>query len=203
MSRRIENRIEVPGTPEQVWEAIATGPGIEAWFVPADVEPREGGRVALDMLVSTLHADGEGWDDVLESMHQGWSTYLLNLRAHLTHFPGQRCATIMVSGRAPGPPARAWPELTGALGLADATEGETVAATGAPSLEGIVEYRGEGDLLLRLTAPAAGIALVYVYPWQETVRTNVHLYLFEASAQVAAREAPRWREWMAEVATAA
>jgi uncharacterized protein YbjQ (UPF0145 family) len=27
MSRRIENRIEVPGTPERVWEAIATGPG--------------------------------------------------------------------------------------------------------------------------------------------------------------------------------
>ena len=46
MSRRIENRIEVPGTPEQVWEAIATGPGIEAWFVPARVED---GRVALDM----------------------------------------------------------------------------------------------------------------------------------------------------------
>jgi uncharacterized protein YndB with AHSA1/START domain len=28
-----ENTIEVPGTPEQVWEAIATGPGTEAWFV--------------------------------------------------------------------------------------------------------------------------------------------------------------------------
>ncbi|MFF5982826.1 SRPBCC domain-containing protein [Streptomyces olindensis] len=36
--------VEVPGTPEQVWEAIATGPGVEAWFVPAEVEPREGGR---------------------------------------------------------------------------------------------------------------------------------------------------------------
>lgn len=29
--------IEVPGTPEQVWEAIATGPGISAWFMPAEV----------------------------------------------------------------------------------------------------------------------------------------------------------------------
>ncbi|WP_419994853.1 SRPBCC family protein [Streptomyces boninensis] len=36
--------VEVPGTPEEVWEVIATGPGIEAWFVPAEVEPREGGR---------------------------------------------------------------------------------------------------------------------------------------------------------------
>jgi uncharacterized protein YndB with AHSA1/START domain len=30
--------IEVPGTPEQVWEAIATGPGITAWFMPAEVD---------------------------------------------------------------------------------------------------------------------------------------------------------------------
>ena len=48
MTRRIENPIEVPGTPEEVWEAIATSHGIECWFVPAEVEPR-GGRVALDM----------------------------------------------------------------------------------------------------------------------------------------------------------
>ncbi|MDA0179600.1 SRPBCC domain-containing protein [Solirubrobacter phytolaccae] len=46
---RRENRIEVPGTPEQVWEAIATGHGIETWFVPAEVEGRVGGKVRLDM----------------------------------------------------------------------------------------------------------------------------------------------------------
>lgn len=37
--------VEVPGTPEQIWETIATGPGIEAWFVRADVEPRLGGKI--------------------------------------------------------------------------------------------------------------------------------------------------------------
>ncbi|MEO3751947.1 SRPBCC domain-containing protein [Streptomyces sp. B6B3] len=40
--------VEVPGTPDEVWQAIATGPGIEAWFVPAEVEPREGGRFVTD-----------------------------------------------------------------------------------------------------------------------------------------------------------
>jgi uncharacterized protein YndB with AHSA1/START domain len=35
--------VEVPGTPEQVWKAIATGPGISSWFVPSEVEEREGG----------------------------------------------------------------------------------------------------------------------------------------------------------------
>jgi uncharacterized protein YndB with AHSA1/START domain len=39
---------EVPGTPEQVWETIATGPGIECWFVPAEVEGREGGTITTD-----------------------------------------------------------------------------------------------------------------------------------------------------------
>lgn len=43
--RRLEVEMEVPGTPEQVWEAIATGPGITAWFMPAEVEGRVGGSV--------------------------------------------------------------------------------------------------------------------------------------------------------------
>jgi uncharacterized protein YndB with AHSA1/START domain len=46
--RRIELEIEVPGTPEQVWQAIATGQGITAWFVPARVEEQVGGVIELD-----------------------------------------------------------------------------------------------------------------------------------------------------------
>ena len=41
--RWISVEAEVPGTPEQVWRAIATGAGISAWFVPSKVEEREGG----------------------------------------------------------------------------------------------------------------------------------------------------------------
>ena len=36
--RSVEAEIEVPGTPETVWTAIATGPGISSWFVPAEVD---------------------------------------------------------------------------------------------------------------------------------------------------------------------
>lgn len=36
--RYVEAEAEVPGTPEQVWEAIATGPGISSWFVPTEFE---------------------------------------------------------------------------------------------------------------------------------------------------------------------
>jgi uncharacterized protein YndB with AHSA1/START domain len=41
--RSIELEIEVDGTPEEVWRAIATGPGISSWYVPHTVDEREGG----------------------------------------------------------------------------------------------------------------------------------------------------------------
>lgn len=46
--RVIDLSIEVPGTPEEVWRAIATGPGISSWFVPHEVEEHEGGHVTVD-----------------------------------------------------------------------------------------------------------------------------------------------------------
>jgi uncharacterized protein YndB with AHSA1/START domain len=37
------------GHAEEVWEAIATGPGISAWLQPTEVEERQGGRFSFDM----------------------------------------------------------------------------------------------------------------------------------------------------------
>lgn len=42
--RSVSAEVEVKGTPEAVWEAIASGPGISAWFVPAEVDGRVGGQ---------------------------------------------------------------------------------------------------------------------------------------------------------------
>lgn len=42
--RTVETEVEVPGTPEDVWNAIATGPGISAWFVPSTIDGRVGGK---------------------------------------------------------------------------------------------------------------------------------------------------------------
>jgi uncharacterized protein YndB with AHSA1/START domain len=41
--RSIAVEVEVPGTPEQVWQAIATGPGVSSWFVPTEI--RDDGTV--------------------------------------------------------------------------------------------------------------------------------------------------------------
>src|SRR3954471_13624444 len=42
--RSIQVEVEVPGTPEEVWQAIATGPGITSWFVPTEVESGKDGK---------------------------------------------------------------------------------------------------------------------------------------------------------------
>jgi len=46
MGKRFEQRrdAEVPASPEEVWAAIATGPGIDSWFMGhSEVEPGGGG----------------------------------------------------------------------------------------------------------------------------------------------------------------
>src|SRR4051812_44479172 len=47
--RSVQIEIEVPGTPEEVWQAIATGPGISSWMVPAEFEEKDGKPVAVKM----------------------------------------------------------------------------------------------------------------------------------------------------------
>ena len=47
--RSVRVEVEVPGTPEEVWQAIATGPGISSWFVPTEFEERDGKPVAVTL----------------------------------------------------------------------------------------------------------------------------------------------------------
>jgi len=46
---RLEFSVEVPGTPDQVWHAIATATGMSAWFLPTEIEEREGGSLHFSM----------------------------------------------------------------------------------------------------------------------------------------------------------
>jgi uncharacterized protein YndB with AHSA1/START domain len=47
----VRKEIEVQATPEEIWEAIATGAGIDGWFLGTgnEVEPRLGGRVVINV----------------------------------------------------------------------------------------------------------------------------------------------------------
>lgn len=62
--RAIDLSVEVVGTPEQVWEAIATGPGISAWFVPTTVEEQLDG--------ATTSRFGEGPEMLIPGRVAAW-----------------------------------------------------------------------------------------------------------------------------------
>ena len=52
MGREFEEHGElvVPATPEQVWDAIATGPGLDGWFMGRnEVRPGPGGSIRTDL----------------------------------------------------------------------------------------------------------------------------------------------------------
>jgi uncharacterized protein YndB with AHSA1/START domain len=46
--RWVEMELLVPGTPEQVWAAMATGAGYSAWFTSTTIEERFGGKLSFE-----------------------------------------------------------------------------------------------------------------------------------------------------------
>lgn len=60
---RMEFEVEVPGSPEQVWDAIATADGISSWFLRTELEEREGGAIVTYM-GEDMSSPGTvtGWD---------------------------------------------------------------------------------------------------------------------------------------------
>lgn len=59
--RSIQVEVEVPGTPEQVWDAIATGPGVTSWFVPTRMKKDEQGKP-----IQVISDFGPGMESVAE-----------------------------------------------------------------------------------------------------------------------------------------
>ncbi len=56
---RLQFSVEVPGTPEQVWQAIATARGMSAWFLPTEIEERVGGALTIHMGAEEMASHGE------------------------------------------------------------------------------------------------------------------------------------------------
>ncbi|HEY3009162.1 MAG TPA: SRPBCC domain-containing protein [Micromonosporaceae bacterium] len=55
--------IALEATPEQVWEAISTGRGLDSWFMGTnEIEPGEGGRVRTTVAGETSEATITAWD---------------------------------------------------------------------------------------------------------------------------------------------
>jgi uncharacterized protein YndB with AHSA1/START domain len=60
---RMDISFELAGSPEQVWDAIATANGISSWFLPTEMEEREGGAFCMYMGDHASSAGTvTGWD---------------------------------------------------------------------------------------------------------------------------------------------
>ena len=194
MKRQIENRIEVPGTPEQVWDAIATGHGIETLFVPADVEPHVGGQVRLDMGGGMADA---GRVTAYDAPHrfvyeEAWGEGTLASEFLVEAQAGGTCVVRLVSTlHADGGD---WEELFASLekGWTVFLEVLRVHLTHFPGRhcrcrpgdampEGVVEYEAAHDRIVRYDG---GVALAYSYDWQGETRSGVRLYDYEVVSAV-------------------
>jgi uncharacterized protein YndB with AHSA1/START domain len=70
----LRKEITLDATPEQVWEAIATGQGIDAWFMGRNqVEPREGGRTTMTIGEHTEEGVVTGWEPPKRFAYRGAS----------------------------------------------------------------------------------------------------------------------------------
>src|SRR6266513_2097876 len=99
--RSVQVEFEAPGTPEEVWQAFATGPGISSWFLRTEVEAGDGmtpgsppmarewsieargGGICIVRVVHSLFASTDDWDNQLESAASGW--WFLEHPADLSH----------------------------------------------------------------------------------------------------------------------
>jgi uncharacterized protein YndB with AHSA1/START domain len=75
--RSVQVEVEVPGTVEEVWRAIATGAGISSWFVPAKFEERDGKPVAITLNFGAgmdSRSEITKWDPprVFAAQGEGW-----------------------------------------------------------------------------------------------------------------------------------
>ena len=158
---------------EEEWEAVEGEPPgrLASEFM---VEARSGGTCVV-RLVSTLYADGEGWDDVLDADVQG----LGGLPAQPARVPDVLPGAALLDGDGVLG-GRRGRRSCASLGLADARVGERVVAPRTGGRRS--STRGERELQLRLDAPEPGLALVYAYDWRDTTKTALRLYLFGSSS---------------------
>jgi uncharacterized protein YndB with AHSA1/START domain len=254
--RWVEMEYLLPGTPEEVWRVMATGPGYAVWFIKASIEERVGGALRFEFgpgvstsgevtaweppvrfgyvetewmegappvateiaitgraggqcvvrMVHSLFTSKDDWDDQLESFESGWPGFFEVLRLYLTHFSGQRGAPFgaMATGIG-GEDLAVWTRLTDALGLAGANVGEERTASAGPQkLSGAVERihqdRKVRWIIMRLSAPAPGVAIIGTYGREGGVNASMSLFFYGDDAeQAAATSEPLWQDWLGKM----
>ena len=154
--RSIQFEVEVPGTPEEVWRAIATGPGISAWFVPATIEEKDGKPVSC-----TLNF-GPGMDST--STVTVWDPPRLFSREGDGWVPGSPPLATEFSVEAHGGGVCVVRIVQSLFASTDDWDGQlTGAEEGWPGIARVLRiylqhFRGQPSELMRLMVPVKGTA---------------------------------------------
>ncbi len=171
--------IELPGTPERVWEAVTSG--APAWMFPTDqwpavrtaeefpshlvsrmdgpdgwfnqlehvLEPLNGGRAKLHYVHSGIFADN--WDEQYDGASKHTEFYLHTLGQYLAHFDGKPVVFTDIQGPEASQAPDAVERLKKALGVDTAAQGGALDVTvdGVGRLAGEVDFANQNFLGLR------------------------------------------------------
>ncbi|VXC21225.1 ATPase [Arthrobacter sp. 9V] len=175
----IETDVELPGTPERVWQAVTQD--TPAWMFPTDqwpsvktieeypshlvsrmdgpdgwfnqlervLEPLEGGRAKLHYVHSGIFADN--WDEQYDGASKHTEFYLHTLGQYLRYFDGKPVAFTDIQAPASSQTADGFSQLKKALGVESAAAGTAVDVNvdGVGRLSGEVDFSNENFLGLR------------------------------------------------------
>jgi uncharacterized protein YndB with AHSA1/START domain len=221
----IRREVELSATPEQVWEAVATGPGTASWLFPEEPGPGdlvesdrphryavrtegEGGFNAIEFVIEAreggttvlryVHSgvfDESGWDDQYDAVGAHTDFYLHTLAQYVEHF-APRTATY-VGG---GPEGLNGPE---ASMTPDAFEQLKRALGASAEGDSVSVPNGGGDGVVdyatdKFLGIRTGDALYRFFgrnAWGGPVGMSVH-HFGDIDADAAGRA---WRDWLASV----
>lgn len=98
--RWVEMDYLVPGTPEEVWRAMATGPGMSTWFTPTSIDERVGGAIEFDFGSDTSTGTVTGWEPPHRFTYEehDWSGEAppLATEVTITSRSGDKCVVRMI-----------------------------------------------------------------------------------------------------------
>lgn len=95
--RWVEMEIVVPGTPDDVFKAVATGEGNAAWFVKGTIEPKVGGAMTLDFGDNVANAQVTAWQSPMNFSYvePDWMNGAPPLTTEIVVTPRTRDACLM------------------------------------------------------------------------------------------------------------
>ncbi|HTU13624.1 MAG TPA: SRPBCC domain-containing protein [Solirubrobacterales bacterium] len=170
-------------------------------FTEFIVESGDDGTTTL-RLICHGDAEGEGMDELFESMDEGWGSFLDNLAIYLSGYAGEICGSMMVDATPDLGPEDAFEATLAKLGLSDAAPGDPAALDpgAGGSMSGEVVRRKARDLAIKAEIPVPGIIEFGAFAWGDETHVRIHVRQYgEGAAEAAAAASGAWLGWLSDL----